>query len=164
MAEICFHDVQGNERAGRLPHGEAVEANIMSMRTFTCFVTVKGKEDRSLWTEEYTVDCDDPRAYAEGLCTRFNATKHPHEAERIIRSVRHDRLARYAEHVWCKTNLMTISKGGQMYDTAECQVCHITGKRFGLSSTVIRDKKFSAPKWVKCDLLPLRPRQKLPAK
>ena len=54
-------------------------------------------------------------------------------------------------HDWQKSNLMTISKGGQTYDTAKCSKCGITGKRFGLGEGVSVDKKYSSKVYDRCD-------------
>ena len=55
------------------------------------------------------------------------------------------------EHKWRKTNLVTISDKHGTYDKQECTECKITGKRFGLSGTVRRDKKYSHERFADCD-------------
>jgi hypothetical protein len=58
-------------------------------------------------------------------------------------------LDRRREHEWEKTNLVTISKRGEMYDTAKCKNCPVTAKRHGIGGPV-RDRKYSAEKWERC--------------
>jgi hypothetical protein len=45
-----------------------------------------------------------------------------------------------AEHVWEKSNLVTIKGRGGMYDTVRCPICGATGKRFGIGGRPIPDK------------------------
>ncbi len=48
------------------------------------------------------------------------------------------------EHQWEKQNLVTIpsNKGVPMHDVYKCTACGATGKRFGVTETIVRDKKF----------------------
>ena len=55
-------------------------------------------------------------------------------------------------HDWKKTNLVTILAGGA-HDTYRCMHCGITGKRFGLSETITRDRKWRAAKYARCKLV-----------
>jgi len=80
---------------------------------------------------------------------RFNRTLH-HEEE-----PRHFLAAEITsegtrEHQWGKTNLVTIIKGSQVYDTMQCRLCGCTGKRHGLSEHITIDPKFHAKKWDVC--------------
>jgi len=104
--------------------------------------------DHWFW-ETFEVNCDDPKQYVRDLLEDFNATLRPGERPRtyggILKIIDNRR-----EHEWEKTNLVTIAKKGQMYDTAKCKNCPATSKRFGISGTHVRDKKYRAKKWERC--------------
>ena len=98
--------------------------------------------------EELTTQ-EEIQKWAEETIANFNKTLRPGEkARRLIgvkiigESVR--------QHQWHKTNLVTISKGGQMYDAYRCDHCGATGKRFGLDEHVTRDAKYRAQRWENC--------------
>jgi len=42
-------------------------------------------------------------------------------------------------HNWHKVNMITITKNKQMYDKYKCLKCGITGKRHGLSDSIVID-------------------------
>jgi len=54
------------------------------------------------------------------------------------------------EHVWKKTNLVTIQQGDRAFDTYKCERCGITGKKFGPGAMIIRDKNYAAVKYKDC--------------
>jgi len=53
-------------------------------------------------------------------------------------------------HKWEKVNLVTIDGKDGMYDKYRCTRCGITGKRFGLSNTIRRDKRYADSKYEFC--------------
>lgn len=96
----------------------------------------------------------DPEQWCRTCVARFNDTLRPGESARdivaviVTDGVREQDVA--VAHVWRKTNLVTIIAGSRMYDTARCEVCGITGKRFGLSD-ITRDPAFKAAGYTTCN-------------
>lgn len=82
----------------------------------------------------------------------FNSTRRDPNLEDARTLVRVDILsAESTEHLWRKAGAVsTITKRYGVYDTYQCENCHITGKRFGLNSSVKIDSKFRAKKYKKC--------------
>jgi hypothetical protein len=118
---------------------------------FIC--TVRHATGRS-WKEQFDrpniITLAEAEDWAKATIRKFNETLRPRELPRILVSVVLDGDSE--SHLWMKTNLVTISdpKLG-LYDTLECRVCGITGKRFGLGrSGIARDKKFKSSKYAKC--------------
>ena len=110
-------------------------------------------EDR-VWWEEYDVDVerDHMREWIHSVIHRFNATLGPGELARKLVATRVlDSGKTFFKHTWEKSNLVTKSKGGDVYDTYRCKVCGITGKRYGLSSVVTIDTKYKAKVYRRCD-------------
>ena len=54
-------------------------------------------------------------------------------------------------HEWDKVNSTTIMKGGKSYDIMKCSLCDITGKRFGITSTLVLDGRTSQKKISFCN-------------
>jgi hypothetical protein len=112
-------------------------------------VEVKDVGGADTWIETY--ECDgDPEKYARGIIDKFNNTLRPYEKPRefVDLKVVDDRKL----HDWGKTNLITVVKGGRSYDTMKCEVCGITGKRFGLGTMgVKRDTRYKAEKYEYCN-------------
>ncbi|KAK9680655.1 hypothetical protein QE152_g38917 [Popillia japonica] len=103
--------------------------------------------------EEYEISDDkDPREYAQGLIDSYNATLRPKESPRELLkvSVIKEQVQGKKEHSWEKQNLVTISRGGKMYDIYKCTCCGITGKQYGLSGKVTRDPRYKADKYQYC--------------
>lgn len=104
------------------------------------------------WTEDYTIDHNDPAEWAAETIDRFNRSRKPGEKIRKLIGVTvldPDGQPR-PEHNWEKSNLATIVRGKQNYDTVKCTNCGITGKRFGLSSGIKIDSKYRAKKYEFC--------------
>lgn len=99
--------------------------------------------------ETFEANCKSPRQYVLSVLRGFNATLRSGERAREYGGISKI-LDNRREHVWEKTNLVTISKRGQMYDTAKCKNCPVTAKRHGLSDYHVRDPKFKAKKWERC--------------
>jgi len=104
------------------------------------------------WTEEYEKNTNDPQKWAEETIDAFNSSLRPGEAERILIEVKKIDDVSVKHHTWKKTNLVTISRAGQTYDTYRCERCGITGKRYGLGDTIKKDSKFARAKvYQRCD-------------
>lgn len=94
----------------------------------------------------------DPEAWARALVAKFNNTLRPNETWRTVDRVEVTEIAdpNYRpDHVWRKTNAVTISDRQGVYDRMQCEVCGVTGKRFGLTYLRI-DSKFKAARFKKC--------------
>jgi len=102
------------------------------------------------WTEEYDKDVADPHKWALNTIANFNASLRSGERPRTVVDVIILGESENYEHTWEKSNLVTIVKGGRMYDTARCTRCGVTGKRYSLSGTVTLDPKFKAAKYAQC--------------
>ncbi len=46
-------------------------------------------------------------------------------------------------HIWSKTNLVTIFKGGKNYDEYKCDLCGVKAKRFGISWPPVLDVRMA---------------------
>lgn len=103
----------------------------------------------SWYWETFQANCGDPKCYVLEVIENFNSTLRPGERPReyggIIRII-----DRRKEHEWEETNLVTISKGGRMYDTYKCRNCSVTGKRYGIGGRIVRDRRYKADKWERC--------------
>lgn len=112
--------------------------------------TVRVTNGVSEWDEEYDKDVDDAQKWAEDTCAWFNSTLRPGERERSVVSVT---VSSYENdnHRWEKrTDGQSVLFRGRICDLMYCAKCGVTGKRFGLSSTVVIDSKFSKKKFRKC--------------
>ncbi|MNO23003.1 hypothetical protein D3C76_127940 [compost metagenome] len=113
-------------------------------------IEVRNVGTNKSWKEPYDCSHNDPKAWAQDLIDRFNATLHPGEKARELVSVEIiDTKEAFKNHVWRKVNAVTIVRGGQSYDKVRCELCGITGKRFGLSD-ITRDSEYKAKKYIKC--------------
>ena len=108
-----------------------------------------------IWEEKYEVPEDtDVEIYLSDTIQWFNSTLRPNESLRKIVEIweeaMEDGSVPNRPHVWEKTNLVTQSGKGRLYDTYKCTSCGITGKRFGLNGNVTRDNKYKAMKYLFC--------------
>ncbi len=89
------------------------------------------------WWEESWLECS-----PEEMMQNFNNSLY--HGQRARRLIDYEILesATNKPHSWAKSNLVTISKGGQFYDTYKCEICEATGKRFTLSGCITLDKKY----------------------
>lgn len=105
--------------------------------------------DHWYW-ETLQVNTDNPRQHVLDTLERFNNTLRPGEQAReyggFIKIIDKRR-----EHVWEKSNLVTIEKRGQMYDTYRCTNCSVTAKRYGIGGPISIDRKYKAKKWERCN-------------
>lgn len=99
--------------------------------------------------EEIDTDTNDAAFDAKQLLHFFNRTRRPGDIRRTFHSVEVLDKHSIEKHDWRKTSLVTEAGG---YDRMKCERCGITGKRYGLGQHgVIRDKKYSAVKYCRCD-------------
>jgi hypothetical protein len=105
----------------------------------------KEPEDRPL--KPFPETAEGAEAWAKQCLANFNATLRPGERHRTL--VRVEVVAEGTSlHQWRKVSLVT-EKGG--YDRMECEVCRITGKRYGLGQSGVKvDAKFRAKKYQNC--------------
>jgi len=80
----------------------------------------------------------------------FNATLRPGERRRKLIGASVIQDEKHRPHEWVKTNLVTILDRDKTYDTYKCENCGITGKRYGLGSRVVIDKRFKGEKYKFC--------------
>jgi hypothetical protein len=99
---------------------------------------------RTDWWENISADA--PEGVQRAI-DNFNSSLRPGESARRVLAV--EAGDGPIPHKWEKSNLVTVMKGGA-HDTYRCAACGITGKRYGLSETVLRDKKFAAAKYEGC--------------
>lgn len=107
-----------------------------------------GSEDT--WKEKYNIKEDaDPQKYMEDMIKCFNRTLRKNERPRRLISVEILDDPAIQQHIWEKTNLVTINGRNGLYDEYRCEICGITGKRYGLEN-VIRDRKYRAKCYETC--------------
>ncbi len=108
---------------------------------FMLWVKHKGDPDSKAWSEDYNKVVDDPEKWCKETLEHFNSTLRkgalPREFVRVEIKPNDEPL----RHVWYKTNLVTIIKGHDNYDTYRCGLCGITAKRHGIGGSIIPDKK-----------------------
>lgn len=104
------------------------------------------------WWETYDKPGTDAKKMALEIIDFYNSTLRPGETAReIIEVVALDQLEDSSTHQWEKWGIVTVvSKATAAHDTYKCKVCGITGKRFGLSSTIKIDSKFRAKLFLDC--------------
>ncbi len=117
------------------------------------------KDEGSEWHEDYDVPgvetIEDAQKWAENTIARFNSGLRPYETAReVVRVEETSGEAKISniksEHQWHKTNLVTIAgKYFGSHDTAKCENCGITGKRFGVGDVKL-DREFSAKGYASC--------------
>jgi hypothetical protein len=108
---------------------------------FTLWCKDVGQPDSTAWSEDYNEDVDDPQAWAEETLSRFNATLRKGERPRVLLRVEVKPNNKLLRHEWHKTNLVTIIKGRDVYDTYQCERCGMTAKRFGVGDITPDSKR-----------------------
>jgi len=112
----------------------------------------KGSDDASAWIEKLDVNSEKTaKQDVENIVERFNNGLRTGELPReLVCIMTEEGSTPSMKHIWRKTNLVTLTKGLSIYDTYSCSACGITGKRYGLSEDIVRDKKYAAKKYSKC--------------
>lgn len=124
---------------------------------YRAFIKHDGKDDASAWSEDYSYSYIETLGEAEQQARRFvddfNASLRPGEKRRVF--VRVEEIAEEVNlderHEWRKTNLMTLASPHGRHDTMKCEVCGITGKRYGISESVTLDSQYRAKAFTHCD-------------
>lgn len=121
-------------------------------------IRIREHESGREWDEPYEKDDVTDQAsaqeWAEKTIEFFNSTCRPGEPGRDLLSVTIDETTSGAtkEHDWYKTNMTTVRSGRHLsHDAYICKRCKITAKRTGLDSPIIRDRKFKAQVYARCD-------------
>lgn len=113
---------------------------------------IKVKNCYTNWEEEYTENISENEidAFGMDLIANYNRTLRPGENPReYLGYIVVDQ--EYKNHEWEKQNLATIIGKGRNYDIYKCKICGVTGKRYGLSGSVLRDYKYRAKKYQSCN-------------
>jgi hypothetical protein len=115
-------------------------------------IEVRHVGEEETWKEQYEREIEDPEAWGRALIEWFNKGQRPGQLSREFVSAREIAEAPQ-EHVWEKANLVTeTDRLGRMFDRARCTRCGVTGRRYGLSGAVTRDREFVAASYARCDL------------
>lgn len=134
----------------------------MKTMDFTIYVRRQGSTNAP-WPERYQKETDDPEKYGRELIDWFNLTCRAGEPKReFIRVEVHGEI-NPIDHKWSKTNIITktdASRPGLSYDEVKCDQCGITGRRYGLSEYITRDRKFAHQRYVRCDWRTIEPATK----
>jgi hypothetical protein len=121
-------------------------------------IIVTVKDEISQWEERYSGEqegtwdtLEEAEQWFLAVLANYNSTLRPKELSREMVGIRvgANKDKPRTPHNWVKTNLITKSERGRMFDTYRCTECRITGKRPGLGS-VIRDPKWKAKKYEWC--------------
>ena len=106
---------------------------------------------QTFW-ETYDKDIQDPEEWAKSTIEYFNGTLRPGESKRKLLKVEMiDTHSSDKQHKWIKSVTgMSASFRGRVVDLMFCDRCGITGKRYGLSSTVTVDSKYRSKAYREC--------------
>lgn len=101
----------------------------------------------------FPVGHPDPRRWAVDIIAFYNSGLRPGESARELEraeviDVAADTVS--LAHVWGKTSLTTVSDAQGVYDRMKCDHCGLTGKRFGIGSTVKVDSVWRVPSRKTC--------------
>lgn len=96
---------------------------------------------KRIHSEDYHSAEVNPRQWSENVIKNYNSTLRPSENARKLCRVKILDKKHFYQHIWEKTNLVTICKRGTSYDTVKCKLCGITGKRIGIGGYVQIDSK-----------------------
>lgn len=108
-------------------------------KQFTIYTRIVGTRN-AMCPEPYHVRTRDALQWARNTLDKFNATRRPGEPRRELIGVIEESNDRPLKHLWHKTNLVTIMRGGS-HDTYRCDDCGATSKRYGIGGEFTPDKK-----------------------
>lgn len=113
---------------------------------------VKIVNSGAVHTEEYVIDEGvDPEDYCRVMIDNFNNTLRHGESPRELLGVKVlDEGYEEKEHTWIKQNMFTIVNARGVYDEYRCDMCGITGKRYGVGNPILRDSKYKAKVYSNC--------------
>ena len=114
-------------------------------------VRVKDRVNGNEWDEQYEKDVEKPEEWAKQVTKQFNETLQPNENPRDLVSVKVVAMNTRPNHDWGKTNLVTVSEDGLLFNEYACRACGVTGRRYELDSDVILDREFKAKVYARCD-------------
>ena len=115
-------------------------------------IQVKKVGSDNSWWEEYEENISDPQKWAEEIISEFNDSLREGEKAREVISVEIIKKDTTKNHSWDKTNAGTLQRGGEIFDKYECNVCGVTGKRFGIGGNYVkRDHEYKAKVYRRCD-------------
>lgn len=108
--------------------------------------------DKESWTEDFQMpDAENPFTWVNNLVQEFNDTLRPGERVRKLIRVRTKLPNGYpVPHEWEKASIVTEEANGRTFDRYRCKICGITGKRFGLGGTIVKDKRYNKEKHRMC--------------
>jgi hypothetical protein len=117
------------------------------MKQINNIMFIKNVGSDTPWEEPMTENVQDDvtaEQRANQIVNNFNRTLRPGELERELVKVEDtDKKSQVSSqnvrHIWKKKSLVT-ERGG--FDKYECEACGATGKRHGLSESVVIDKRF----------------------
>jgi hypothetical protein len=118
-------------------------------------IIVTVKDQISQWEERYSGEqegtwdtLEEAEQWFLAVLANYNSALRPKELPRELVGIR-EGVKLHTPHNWVKTNLVTRSERGRIFDTYRCTECRITGKRIGLGG-IIRDSKWKAMKYEWC--------------
>lgn len=119
------------------------------------FILIVTDDRGAEWQEDYdkphVENIEEANEWGIETIKDFNRFLRPHELPRTLVRVELPEDTDSDEHLWRKTNLMTVmNKYFGSHDTMKCEKCGITGKRFGLGSIISRDREFKAMGYESC--------------
>ena len=108
--------------------------------------------ESSPWWEEYSENITNADVWAKRTIDHFNATLRPGERPRMLLAVDIIESGNEKLHEWSKLTVgMSVQFRGQTCDLMRCKKCGITGKRFGLKSSITVDSKYRKKVFRECD-------------
>jgi hypothetical protein len=121
-------------------------------------IIVTVKDTSGQWEEKYSdqngtwCNLEEATTWFKAVLDNYNNSLRRNEFPREMVSIREvpSNELPHTPHNWVKTNLITKSERGRMFDTYRCTECRITGKRFGLGG-VTRNAKWKSNRYEWCN-------------